>query len=128
MHDLGRKGDDELARHGEEVGAVIESMSGTRFVHDTLELAGWDVELADARRGLLRDAPADAAGERAPPPRGGGEHPDLTRDAGQRRRATLRVVSAADHAWFDARVRITGASRGRGRAAGPGSKHRAGWR
>ena len=30
------------------VRAVIESMNGDRFVHDTLELAGWDVEIADA--------------------------------------------------------------------------------
>jgi transposase len=28
--------------------AVIESMSGARFVHDQLELAGWDVRIADA--------------------------------------------------------------------------------
>ena len=28
--------------------AVIESMTGARFVHDQLELAGWDVEIADA--------------------------------------------------------------------------------
>jgi transposase len=34
--------------------AVIESMSGARFVHDQLELAGWDVRIADAvkARGL----------------------------------------------------------------------------
>jgi transposase len=37
-----------LARHGDEVSAVIESMNGARFVHDVLELAGWDVEIADA--------------------------------------------------------------------------------
>ena len=30
------------------VRAVIESMNGARFVHDTLEFAGWDVEIADA--------------------------------------------------------------------------------
>jgi transposase len=45
-----------LARRlGEEpVVAVIESMSGARFVHDRLELAGWDVRIADAlkARGL----------------------------------------------------------------------------
>src|SRR2546428_700291 len=37
-----------------EVRAVIESMSGARFVHDQLELAGWDVRIADAvkARGL----------------------------------------------------------------------------
>jgi len=28
--------------------AVIESMSGARFVHDELELAGWEVRIADA--------------------------------------------------------------------------------
>jgi transposase len=31
-----------------EVIAVIESMNGARFVHDRLELAGWDVRIADA--------------------------------------------------------------------------------
>src|SRR5262245_48579440 len=30
------------------VRAVIELMNGARFVHDTLELAGWDVTIADA--------------------------------------------------------------------------------
>jgi len=29
---------------------VIEAMNGARFVHDTLELAGWDVEIADAQK------------------------------------------------------------------------------
>jgi transposase len=33
-----------------EVLAVIESMSGARFVHDELELAGWDVRIADAAK------------------------------------------------------------------------------
>jgi transposase len=37
--------------HGkQDVLAVIESMNGARFVHDTLELAGWSVEIADARK------------------------------------------------------------------------------
>jgi transposase len=31
-----------------QVTAVIESMSGARFVHDQLELHGWDVRIADA--------------------------------------------------------------------------------
>lgn len=37
-----------------EVLAVIESMTGARFVHDQLELYGWDVRIADAvkSRGL----------------------------------------------------------------------------
>ena len=37
-----------IARHGQPVTGVIESMNGARFVHDTLERAGWDVEIADA--------------------------------------------------------------------------------
>jgi transposase len=37
-----------IGRHGQEVTAAIESMNGARFVHDQLELSGWDVEIADA--------------------------------------------------------------------------------
>src|SRR5919197_4625645 len=37
-------------RFGEPVRAAIESMNGARFVHDTLELAGWQVEIADAQK------------------------------------------------------------------------------
>jgi transposase len=33
-----------------QVRAAIESMNGARFVHDQLELAGWQVEIADAAR------------------------------------------------------------------------------
>lgn len=36
--------------HGEPVCAVIESMTGARLVHDTLEACGWDVEIADAQK------------------------------------------------------------------------------
>ncbi len=43
-----------LARLVLEVGspviAVIESMNGARFVHDQLELAGWEVRIADAQK------------------------------------------------------------------------------
>jgi len=39
-----------ILAHGQEVSGVIESMNGARFVHDTLERAGWDVEIADAVR------------------------------------------------------------------------------
>jgi transposase len=35
---------------GEPVGAAIESMNGARFVHDQLELGGWQVAIADAAR------------------------------------------------------------------------------
>ena len=46
---------DRLAKLGRRLGdapvlAVIESMSGARFVHDQLELAGWDVRIADAQK------------------------------------------------------------------------------
>jgi transposase len=37
-----------VARFGEPVRAAIESMNGARFVHDRLELHGWEVEIADA--------------------------------------------------------------------------------
>jgi hypothetical protein len=38
-------------RHGARpVAAAIESMNGARFVHDTLERCGWDVQVADAAR------------------------------------------------------------------------------
>ena len=30
--------------------AVIESMTGARFVHDTLERHGWEVQIADAQK------------------------------------------------------------------------------
>jgi transposase len=39
-----------LDRHGQPIRAAIESMNGARFVHDQLELAGWEVEVADAVR------------------------------------------------------------------------------
>jgi hypothetical protein len=34
---------------GRRVRAVIESMNGARFVHDTLEERGWEVLIADAQ-------------------------------------------------------------------------------
>jgi transposase len=38
-------------RHGRVgVRAAIESMNGARFVHDTLERLGWEVEVADAAK------------------------------------------------------------------------------
>jgi transposase len=35
---------------GQRVRAVIESMNGARFVHGTLEEAGWEVLVADAKK------------------------------------------------------------------------------
>jgi transposase len=43
----------ELARRLEALGpvrAAIESMNGARFVHDTLEMCGWSVLIADAQK------------------------------------------------------------------------------
>ena len=37
-----------VGRHREPLRAAIESMTGARFVHDQLELHGWQVEIADA--------------------------------------------------------------------------------
>src|SRR5205807_8684036 len=39
-----------IGRFGAPVVAAIESMNGARFVHDQLELAGWQVEIADAQK------------------------------------------------------------------------------
>ena len=41
---------ERLDRHREPIRAAIESMNGARFVHDRLELAGWQVEIADAQK------------------------------------------------------------------------------
>lgn len=39
-----------LGGYGESIVAAVESMNGARFVHDRLELSGWEVEIADAQR------------------------------------------------------------------------------
>jgi transposase len=41
---------DDWYWYGQLVQAAIESMTGARFVHDQLELAGWEVEIADAQK------------------------------------------------------------------------------
>jgi transposase len=41
---------ERVALDGEPVSAAIESMNGARFVHDRLELHGWQVEIADAQK------------------------------------------------------------------------------
>jgi transposase len=41
---------DRVGRHRQPVRAVIESMNGARFVHDLLEVLGWEVLVADAQR------------------------------------------------------------------------------
>src|SRR6266508_2578660 len=40
----------QVAGLGQPVIAAIESMNGARFVHDQLELAGWEVQIADAQK------------------------------------------------------------------------------
>ena len=39
-----------VGKHGVPVRGVIESMTGARFVHDTLEQLGWEVLIADAQK------------------------------------------------------------------------------
>jgi transposase len=46
LHALTRR----IDRHCEPIRAAIESMNGARFVHDQLELVGWQVEIADAQK------------------------------------------------------------------------------
>jgi len=41
---------ERVGRHGRPVRATVESMNGARFVHDQLELHGWQVQIADALR------------------------------------------------------------------------------
>jgi transposase len=41
---------DRLDRYQQPIRAAIESMNGARFVHDQLELRGWEVQIADALR------------------------------------------------------------------------------
>src|ERR1043166_7440334 len=41
---------ERLAARGAPIRAAIESMNGARFVGDQLELAGWQVEIADAQK------------------------------------------------------------------------------
>jgi transposase len=45
---LARRVHDQYA--GQELRAAVESMNGARFVHDTLERLGWQVEVADAAK------------------------------------------------------------------------------
>jgi transposase len=40
----------QTGTYGQPVRAAIESMNGARFVHDQLELAGWQVAIADAQK------------------------------------------------------------------------------
>jgi transposase len=89
------------AVHGQPVRAAIESMNGARFVHDQLELAGWQVAIADAQKvkGLApwrADRPNRCPGAgRALPPRPGpralAPHPGVRAER-ERARWRLRLV------------------------------------
>lgn len=39
-----------VGAHGGPIPAAVESMNGARFIHDRLEMAGWEVEVADAQK------------------------------------------------------------------------------
>ena len=62
---------DKVGRRREPVRAVIESMTGARFVHDTLEQLGWDVRIADAHSDIRPrtrpDDPLSPTRSRRPP-------------------------------------------------------------
>jgi transposase len=45
-----RRLSERVAHRGAPIRAAIESMNGARFVHDRLELHGWQVEIADAQK------------------------------------------------------------------------------
>src|SRR3954464_7438521 len=82
------------------VTAAIESMTGARFVHDQLELRGWDVQVADAGLGQGagaaggQDRPHRCVGaRRAVPPRAGAG--DLAARPGGARRAGAGPLAAA---------------------------------
>src|SRR3989442_4714437 len=47
---LRRLSERAAAKHAGRVRAVVESMNGARFVHDTLEAQGWEVLVADAQK------------------------------------------------------------------------------
>jgi hypothetical protein len=66
-----------VQRHGQEVSAAIESMTGARFVHDQLELAGWDVAIGDAAK--VKGIAPLAAGPGGPGRAGAGPLPSPPR-------------------------------------------------
>src|SRR4051795_10556500 len=83
---------------GQPVTAAIESMTGARFVHDQLELRGWDVEVADSGLGQRvgtaggQDRPDRCVGaRRAVPARAGAS--DLAARPGGARRAGAGPVA-----------------------------------
>src|SRR3954466_7645990 len=82
------------------VTAAIESMTGARFVHDQLELHGWNVQVADAGLGQGagaaggQDRPHRCVGARRAVPAGVGTG-DLVARSGRARRAGAGPVAVA---------------------------------
>jgi transposase len=78
------------------VRAVIESMTGARFVHDTLEEHGWDVLVADAQK--VRSRRSDRGDGARPmarsPPFGCGRRPTASWTRNQRRFCATRSSAA----------------------------------
>src|SRR4051794_31653476 len=80
--------------------AAIESMTGARFVHDQLELHGWDVQVADAGLGQRagaasgQDRPHRCVGAHRAVPAGVGAG-DLVARSGGARRAGAGPLAAA---------------------------------
>src|SRR3954449_7141017 len=89
-----------LGEFGQPVTAVIESMTGARFVHDQLELHGWNVQVADAGLGQGAGAAGGqdrshrcvGAGRAVPAGVGTG---DLVARSGRARRAGAGPVAVA---------------------------------
>jgi hypothetical protein len=79
---------------GRRVRAVIESMNGARFVHDTLEEHGWEVDSITPRTAGAHTA-ARAARPRSPSPSGGEVHSSTISPAGETRQtSTLRRLKS----------------------------------
>src|SRR3954452_8926088 len=89
-----------VGESGQPVIAAIESMTGARFVHDQLELRGWEVQIADAglgqgagtAGGQDRQDRRLGAGRAVPPGSGAG---DLAARSGRARRAGAGPLAAA---------------------------------
>jgi hypothetical protein len=88
---------ERLDRHGQPIRAAIESMNGARFVHDRLELHGWQVEIAPRAEGEGTGAAGvqDRSDRRLGAGRARATRPGagdlVARPTGSRRRANARA-------------------------------------
>src|SRR3954453_5425481 len=89
-----------IGEFGQPVTAAIESMTGARFVHDRLELRGWEVQVADAGLGQGagaaggQDRSHRCMGARRAVPAGVGAG-DLVARSGRARRAGAGPLAVA---------------------------------